>query len=130
MSFLCYSHFYDLAYNCSPFIAKYECCWASKSCPWVGIEIHECSINLLTHDLRLFLALEILDYATLALILQLKMRHILCWNAPLYNPTREKFPSLRIRVAKGALSISFNGTIKLTLASISQRLPHDTTLEN
>ena len=45
------------------------------------------SLNL--DDGLLFLALEILDYATSAPTMQLKMRHILCWDVPYATPLLE-----------------------------------------
>ena len=37
-------------------------------------------------DGRVSLSPEILDYTTFAPIMQLKMRHILCWNGPYDRP--------------------------------------------
>jgi hypothetical protein len=53
----------------------------------------------------------------------------------LYIPIRHKFPSLFEEVILGCLKYFYyftfsNWTMKLTVASISQRLPHSNTLEN
>ena len=42
-------------------------------------------------DVRLSLPLETIDYATFAPMMQLKMRHTLCWNVPYITPLEESF---------------------------------------
>ena len=40
---------------------------------------------------RISLSLEIIDHVIFALIMQLKMRHILCWNVPSITPLEISF---------------------------------------
>ena len=75
------------------------------------------------------LALLTLDCVTFAPIMQLKMRHISCWNVPYVSPLEIIFPSLFEDVVWEASSHSFDWTTKLALASISQRTVHPATLE-
>ena len=59
------------------------------------------------------ISLEMIDYATLGLIMQMKMRHNLCWIVPI----RDKFSTLFKNVVLGSLKFPLNWTIKFTLAS-------------
>jgi hypothetical protein len=48
-----------------------------------------CSVEEVTQDIHVecvSISLEILDYATFALTMQLKVRHISCWNVPYTTP--------------------------------------------
>ena len=56
------------------------------------------------------LSLEILNYATFALIMRLKTRRTLCWGVSYVNIIRNKFPSLFEDVLE-ALSLSFHRII-------------------
>ena len=81
-------------------------------------------------DGQLSLSLKILDYVTFAPIMQLKMKHILCWNVPYTTPLEISFHHYLKTQVQGASSHSFNQTNNLTLASIPLRLPHSITLKN
>ena len=71
--------------------------------------------SMVNGRLSLFLDI-IIDYATFAPIMQLKVRQALCWNVPFITPLE--------------ISISFNWSINLTLTSISRRLLYFATLNN
>ena len=53
------------------------------------------------------LSIEILNYATFAPIMQLKKKHILCWNTPYIAPINNEFPSLFEKVALRSLGSFF-----------------------
>ena len=49
-----------------------------------------------------------LDYAALAPIMHLEMRHIPCWNVPYIHPIRDKCSSLYENVVLGSLKSFFH----------------------
>ena len=68
---------------------------------------HRLTIENWTMVDHIYLSLEIIYYTTHAPTMQLKTRHILWWNVPYVNPTRDKYSSLFENVSLGSLKSSY-----------------------
>ena len=73
---------------------KYECELYLKQPlipPQCKMIVATIDLPLKLDDERVSLSLEILEYAAFAPIMQLKMRHISCWNVPNTTPLEMSF---------------------------------------
>ena len=108
------------------------------NCTWSDLWHHRNARSLLSTapqnmtchwnwTMDLYLALEILYYATFLLLSVVENKAHFVLECPYITPLEISFHHFLKKLSKWASSLSFNWTIKLALASISWRLLHSIT---
>jgi hypothetical protein len=117
-----YLHFENfLTYDCELYLKQPRNHNARSLLP---ITPRTIDLSLKLDDGQLSVSLEMLDYAPFSPLMQLKTRHISCWNVPDTTPLKINFHNLLENVASRSLKSSFQLDPQININLLSQNQLH------